>query len=277
MKKQMKLLIALFLISLFNLNDIAYSQIPNNELVIVKGGKFVIGNKNGDDDEKNGKKISLNDFYIGKYEVRNTEYCDFLNHVKPNSSELRKYINLKGEFKDLKCRIFTKDSIYFVEKGYNNYPVNFVSWYGADAYCKYAGGRLPSEAEWEYVAKGGRVNFFHNYVYAGSNNPDEIAWFRDNSNGKPHEAGQKIPNKANVYDMSGNVSEWCLDWYKPDYYKNSSEKNPTGPEKGRLKVHRGGSWYNTPKILRITNRRASKPVTENAVTGFRIAKSVDIN
>lgn len=276
----MKLLITLLLIFLFIINAVVYSQTINNELSYIKGGNFLIGNKKGDDDEKNGKKIFIDDFYIGKYEVTNIEYCNFLNYVKPNTSKLRKYINLKGEFKDLTCRIYLQDSIYFVKKGFDNYPVNFVSWFGADAYCKFTGGRLPSEAEWEYAAKGGRINFFkslfRNYLYSGSNNPDEVAWFRDNSVGRPHKKGQKNPNNINVYDMSGNLAEWCWDWYQPDYYKNSPEKNPTGPETGRLKVHRGGSWYNTLKILRIANRRASKPVTQNAVTGFRIAKSVNV-
>ncbi len=259
-----------------------YSEINaqsfENELIYVKGGNFMIGNKKGDGDEKNTKKIYLKDFYIGKYEVTNIEYRDFLNSVKPNASELRKYIKLNGKFKNLKCRIFVKDSIYYVEKGFENFPVNFVSWFGADAYCKHAGGRLPTEAEWEYVAKGGHMSFLrkfsHAYLYAGSNDLNEIAWYRDNSDSMPHKTGLKKSNRLYVFDLSGNVAEWCSDWYQADYYKISPDKNPPGPETGRLKVHRGGSWYNTPEILRITNRRASKPVTQNATIGFRLVKDI---
>jgi len=259
-----------------------YSEINaqsfENELVYVKGGSFLIGNKKGDNDEKSVKKIYVKDFYIGKYEVTNIEYRDFLNILKPNASELRKYIKLNGKFKNLKCRIFVKDSIYYVEKGFENFPVNFVSWFGAYAYCKNTGGRLPTEAEWEYVAKGGKMSFLrkisHSYLYAGSNKLNKIAWYRKNSGNKPHKIGQKKPNKINVFDLSGNVAEWCSDWYQANYYKKSPEKNPQGPENGRLKVHRGGSWYNTPEILRITNRRASKPITQNATIGFRFVKDL---
>jgi len=252
------------------------AQNAENQLIYIKGGNFFIGNKNGTDDEKNGKKIFIKDFYIGKYEVTNIEYQNFLNSVKPNASELRRYINLNGKYKKLKCRIYVKDSVYHVEKGFENYPVNFVSWFGADVYCKFFGGRLPTEAEWEYAAKGGKRSFWsrflRHYMYAGSNELNKIAWYRDNSENKPHETGLKKANKINVFDLSGNVAEWCSDWYQADYYKISSDKNPSGPENGRLKVHRGGSWYNTPEILRITNRRASKPATQNATIGFRFAK-----
>jgi len=266
----------IFFSSVFCFSEIN-AQSAENQLICIKGGSFFIGNKNGSDDEKNGKKIFIKDFYIGKYEVTNIEYRNFLNSVKPNASELRRYINLNGKYKKLKCRIYVKDSVYHVEKGFENYPVNFVSWFGADAYCKFFGGRLPTEAEWEYAAKGGKRSFWSRflryYLYAGSNELNEVAWYRDNSENKPHKTGLKKANKTNVFDLSGNVAEWCSDWYEADYYKISSEKNPAGPETGRLKVHRGGSWYNTPKILRITNRRASKPVTQNATIGFRLVKN----
>ncbi len=249
-------------------NDFSFS--------FIKGGNFKMGNNTGDDDEEPIRKIYLSDFYISKYEVTNKEFCTFLNSLKPDASLLRKYINLSGTYKRLKCRIYLKDSIYYTETGFEDYPVNFVSWFGADAYCKYIGGRLPSETEWEYAAKGGKQTFFsgifRKYIYAGSNKPDEVAWYRKNSENKPHKTGQKKPNKATLFDMSGNVSEWCSDWYSPEYYKSAPEKNPQGPETGQMKVHRGGSWYNTPEMLRITNRRASKPVTENATIGFRVVK-----
>ena len=252
------------------------AQSEDSSFVFLKNGHFFLGCNTGDADEIPTKKIYINSFYISKYEVTNKEFCTFLNAVKPKKSDLKKYINLNGKFQNLKCRIYLKDSIFFIEKGFEYFPVTFVSWFGADAYCKFAGGRLPTETEWEYAAKGGKQsvisNIFHKYIYAGSNKPDEIAWYRNNSENKIHKIGQKKPNRVHIFDMNGNAEEWCADWYSPEFYRICPVKNPQGPEKGRMKVHRGGSWYNTSKVLRITNRRASKPVTENSTIGFRVVK-----
>ena len=252
------------------------AQTNDSSFSFIKGSYFKIGNNTGDADEKPTRKIYVSDFYISKYEVVNKAFCSFLNSVKPDASLLRKYINLNGKYKNLKCRIYLKDSIYYTKAGFEDYPVAFVSWYGADAYCKYVGGRLPTETEWEYAARSGKQTYFpgiiRKYIYAGSNKPEEVAWFRNNSENKPYKTGQKKSNRANLFDMSGNVAEWCSDWYSPEYYKFAPEKNPQGPENGQMKVHRGGSWYNTSEMLRVTNRRASKPVTENATIGFRVVK-----
>ncbi len=254
-------------------------QFKDFDFVFIKGGNFKIGNKAGDKDEQPERKIYVNDFFIGKYEITNKQYCDFLNSCD-TIKNIKKYIDLNGKYKDNVCRIYLKDSTFDVEKGFENFPVTFVSWYGADAFCRFYGLRLPTEAEWEYAAKIGKTFFSHyffsNYEYSGSNNPDKVAWYRDNSEGHCRKTGKKIPNKANVFDMSGNAAEWCSDWYDAEYYKICPEKNPQGPEKGRMKVHRGGSWYNTENILRVTNRRASKPVTENSTIGFRAVKDVAV-
>ncbi len=272
--------VSVFTVLLFIQFNHIYAQRNDTLFVSVKGGFFIRGNKNGDADEQPIRKIKINDFFIGKYEVTNAEFCKFLNTLKPDASSERRYINLNGKYKDITCRIYKKDSTYYSETGYDNFPVIFVSWFGADAYSKFAGGRLPTEAEWEYAAKGGKPSFrskiFQDYRYAGSNRPEDVAWFRNNSGNQPHKVGGKKKNRANIYDMSGNAEEWCSDWYVPEYYKTSIENNPEGPEKGRMKVHRGGSWYNTSTMLRITNRRASKPVTQNALIGFRIVKDVPL-
>ncbi len=267
--------ILVFFCIVFTTNKIS-AQTNDSGFIFIEGGYFKIGNNAGDDDEKPMRKIYVSGFYISKYEVVNKAFCTFLNSVKPDALLLRKYINLNGTYKNLKCRIYQKDSSYYTETGFEDYPVTFVSWYGADAYCKYVGGRLPSETEWEYAAKGGKQIFFsyifRKYNYAGSNTPEEVAWFRKNSENQLHKTGQKKSNRANLFDMSGNVAEWCADWYSPEYYKSAPERNPQGPENGQMKVHRGGSWYNTPEMLRVTNRRASKPGTENATIGFRVVK-----
>ncbi|NOZ35917.1 MAG: formylglycine-generating enzyme family protein [Chlorobi bacterium] len=271
-------LISLFVTGLFFQFNLMYAQKNDTLFTYVKGGYFNRGSNSGDADEKPVRKIKINDFFIGKYEVTNAEYCVFLNYLKPDAGLQRKYINIKGHYKEIKCRIYKKDSVYYTEQGYKNLPVIFVSWFGADAYCKFVGGRLLTEAEWEYAAKGGNISFlsklFQNYLYSGSNKPGIVSWYRDNSENKPHRVGRKKANKANTFDMSGNAEEWCNDWYSPEYYSVSPADNPQGIETGRMKVHRGGSWYNTPEMLRITNRRASKPVTQNALIGFRIVKDV---
>ncbi len=267
-----------FLTYLFFELTLLKAQSAEQDFVFVKGGTFFIGSEIGDDDEKNGKKILIDDFFISPYEVTNKQYCDFLNAAKPDSSELRKYINTSGRYKEQRCRIYFQNGMYQLEKGFENYPITFVSWFGADAYCKFIGGRLPTEAEWEYVAKGGRQNvlqkLFSGRKYSEKEPFMDIAWFNENSKGKLHPVGQKKSNSLKLFDLSGNVAEWCSDWYSPDYYKQSDIKNPQGPGRGKMKIHRGGSWYNSKKILRVANRRASKPETKNALIGFRPVKSI---
>ncbi|MCD4794141.1 MAG: formylglycine-generating enzyme family protein [Bacteroidales bacterium] len=265
----------------FNAGDL-FSQInkKDSSFVYIENGYFYIGNNKGDTDEMPMTKIYINDFYISKYEVTNKQYCDFLNKLKPHDDTLKTYIDIKGSWSNLNCRIYKDSNEFKVEKDYENYPVNYVSWYGANAYCKYYGYRLPTEAEWEYTAKGGKGNFFkilfkRYYEFSGSNDPISVAWYKENSERKIHKVGTKYPNKANVFDMSGNLDEWCNDWYLPDYYSEIEKENPQGPGNADFKVYRGGSWYNSEKMIRITNRRASNPKSQKATIGFRVVKDVE--
>ncbi len=266
----------------FNAVDL-FSQInkKDSSFVYIESGYFYIGNNKGDSDEMPMTKIYVNNFYISEYEVTNKQYCNFLNNVKLNSDSLKKYININGSWLQLNCKIYKDNEIFKVETGFENFPVNFVSWYGANAYCKYNGCRLPTEAEWEYSAKGGESSFFkilfkRYYEFSGSNEPYSVAWFNENSERKIHEVGTKHSNKANIFDMSGNLDEWCNDWYLSGYYSDIEKEDPTGPEKADFKVYRGGSWYNSKKMIRVTNRRAANPKSQKATVGFRVVKDVEI-
>jgi formylglycine-generating enzyme required for sulfatase activity len=174
-------------------------------------------------------------------------------------------------------------------------PVERVSWYDSIEFCNkksemeglekcYSGSgdnikcdftkngyRLPTEAEWEYAARGG--NKSRGYKYAGSNNIAEVAWYSSNSNHKTHPVGQKQPNELGIYDMSGNVWEWCNDRYDKNYYKNSPRNNPQGPKSGNSYVLRGGSWNNYGYYCRVANRdRYSRNLSYYDI-GFRFSRS----
>ena len=130
--------------------------------------------------------------------------------------------------------------------------------------------RLPTEAEWEYAARGGK--FSHGYIYSGSDNYDEVAWCENNSGDVTQHVGTKRPNELGIYDMSGNVWEWCQDWFGP--YPSESCVNPTGPETGTERVVRGGCMWGHVRFCRTTYRMSYEPNTRRKDIGFRLALSL---
>ncbi len=248
------------------------------EMVFVKGGTFQMGSTDGGSNEEPVHSVTLSDFYIGKYEVTQAEYTAVMGS---NPS------------------LFKGDDL----------PVEQVSWYDAIEYCNalsiaegltpyYAidkttedpnntstsdevkwtvtcntsskGYRLPTEAEWEYAAKGG--NQTQGYTYSGSNTLDDVAWYDENSNGTTHTVGTKAANELGIYDMSGNVWEWCWDWYGT--YSSTAETNPQGPASGEYRVIRGGSWYSLDLNCRSSNRYGNFADNRFNYLGLRVARSL---
>ena len=219
------------------------------DMVRVEAGTFTMGAtaemKNTEDSEKPTHRVTLtNDYYIGKYEVTQA----------------------------LWQAVMGDDPSYF--KG-DNLPVEAVTWDDCQEFIgklnRITGKtfRLPTEAEWEYAARGG--NKSRGYQYSGSNNPSNVAWYDDNSGDKTHAVGTKQPNELGIYDMSGNVWEWCQDWYET--YSSSSQVNPTGANSGSCRVVRGVSWYNNARNCRLSLRGSNTPDFRSSNLGLRLVLS----
>jgi len=203
-------------------------------------------------------KVYVDAFEIDKYEVSNVDYLRFVLATGTDWPQ------------------FWRENP-FPEKA-ALHPVINVSWNDADAYCRWAGKRLPTEAEWEKAARGedGRV-------FPWGNEP--AGWIKSNIAHPGSKRGFKYPPLANidrydkgvspygVHQMAGNVSEWVSDWFDPEYYRRSHDRNPQGPETGELKVFRGGSWNEDPEVARSAGRNGGEPDRRSYLTGFRCAKS----
>ena len=219
------------------------------EMVYVSGGTFTMGatseqGSNAYDEEKPAHSVTLGGYYIGKYEVTQKLW----EAVMGNNPS-----NFKGD--DL--------------------PVENVSWNEVQEFIKKLNQltgksyRLPTEAEWEYAARGGGNS--RGYKYSGSNTLQDVAWYGENSGSKMHPVGTKSPNELGIYDMSGSVWEWCQDWYNSSYYANSPQRNPTGPASGSNRVRRGGCWLTDVRLCRVSNRGRSAPDFWGNGLGFRLA------
>jgi len=253
------------------------------DMVYVAAGTFQMGSTSGYSNEQPVHPVTLDAFCIDKYEVTNAKYVAYLKaalaagQIQASSSTVTKggdeLIDLDASY----CQISYSSGTFVVDSGKDNYPVIEVTWYGADAYAKYYGKRLPTEAEWEYAARGG--NLSQGYTYSGSNNLDAVGWYWDNSTnpsnpmyeGKgTHTVGTKQANELGIYDLSGNVWEWCNDWYGA--YSSGSATNPQGPATGSYRVLRGGSWSVYASGSRVASRGVYNPGYSYYYVGFRCVR-----
>ncbi|MBR2428184.1 MAG: SUMF1/EgtB/PvdO family nonheme iron enzyme [Lentisphaeria bacterium] len=222
------------------------------EMVKVEPGTFIMSKKDGQNfsEEIEHQKMLTKTFYIGKYEVTNALWCKVMDTESPPS-----------------LRNIGKD-----------YPVDNVSWYDAMKFCekmnRYApkGWRftLPTETQWEYAARGGRKS--KEYKYSGGNDPDRVSWYNENSMGTTHPVGEKRPNELGLYDMSGNVYEWCLDNWKNKSNKSLAEfSRPYSDSDDSRRVRKGGGWFGRVEYSRIASRGNNSPDYRNGTLGFRLA------
>jgi formylglycine-generating enzyme required for sulfatase activity len=275
----MKNLVVLFLLIAAGGVNAQQNVAPNN-MVRIQGGTFQMGSDNGDSDEKPVHTVTLSGFYMGKYEVTQKEYQAIMG-TNPSSS--------KGDNLPV-THVSWYDALVFCNKlsiaeGLN--PVYRISgstnpsdwgtvptssnstWDAAVIVSGSNGYRLPTEAQWEYAARGGNGSP-GDYTYSGGNNISDVAWYSDNSGNSAYAVGTKQPNGLGLYDMSGNVWEWCWDWYGT--YSSGAQTDPVGAVSGAGRVGRGGGWNAAARYVRSTFRGSYSPSYRFSNLGFRLVR-----
>ena len=250
-----------------------HAAFAKDNMIKVTGGNFSlgcsIGTVNCERDEFPEKSVSISGFYIQRNEVTNSQFLAFLKAYKSDKVKSGEFVGQKMIYPS-SSGLSNKNGIWSIKKGYENHPVVDVTWYGAVTFANFYGLRLPTEAEWEFIAKGGRAN--DKYVFSGSDNLYNTGVYEGNSNFDSATVGSKGPtNILGVNDMSGNVWEWCNDWYTPNY-NSVTPSNPRGPRSGTTKLIRGGSYSEGEWEARVTNRAYKTPATHANNIGFRCAK-----
>jgi eukaryotic-like serine/threonine-protein kinase len=252
------------------------SEIDGVEIIYVPEGEFLMGSNYDDnqaqDNEFPQHTVSLDSFWIDQTEITNKKYALC---IRDGNCELPSEMNS-----------YTRE-VYFTSPQFENYPVIYVSWFQSSQYCSWAGRRLPTEAEWEFAARGsdGRIYPWGTGTLAGTylnfadiNAPFSYAYGGINDGYADTSPVGNYPQGASPYgvlDMSGNVWEWLGDWYDESYYSVSLENNPVGPTNGGERVLRGGSWSDSSRDVKVTRRLSFSPSTTHFAIGFRCAMSAE--
>jgi formylglycine-generating enzyme required for sulfatase activity len=241
-------------------------------MVYVKGGTFTMGctNEQGSDcsDWEKAHQVTLSSYYIGKYEVTQKEWLDVMGSwpVIAPSSTYGVGDNYPAYYVSWNDIVGSSGSTQIIN-GITYYSNGFIYKLNQQTGISY---RLPTEAEWEFAARGG--NQSRGYKYSGSNTADNVAWYYNNSDRKTHPVGTKQANELCINDMSGNVWEWCADSY--GYYSSAAQSNPICPTTGSYRVYRGGSWnYYDARDARVSVRNFNYPEYRHYYIGFRLACS----
>jgi serine/threonine protein kinase len=248
-------------------------------MVLVPGGTFVMGAGEADTeaqaDEKPAHSVTVDSFYLDQYEVNVSQYAAFLNSLGSYVQQCYGFTCVWTLFESSFTYLTQNtDETFAARPGFDEYPVNYVSWYGAAAYCEWVGARLPSEAEWEYAARGSE-----GYLYPwGDEAPsDTLALFGRTALAdlQPVTHFPDGVTPLEIYALSGTMWEWTNDWYDAEYYATSPELNPTGPETVTTagRVLRGGGWRSPALDLRATNRQPMRPATFERDIGFRCGRT----
>ncbi|HRG88835.1 MAG TPA: SUMF1/EgtB/PvdO family nonheme iron enzyme [Chitinophagales bacterium] len=249
------------------------APIDTTKFVLVEGGTFKMGTeKPVEIHEGPEHDVTVKSFYLAKTEVTFDDIDKWLTETKRDTGTVPslnwgrgkmaahmtswrtavEYCNWLSEKEKLsKCYLINGKEVTYLDtaKGY----------------------RLPTEAEWEFAARGG--NKAKGTLFAGSDNVDEVAWYKVNSSEAPHQVAQKKPNELGLYDMNGNLWEWVWDLYDTYYYKYSEKSDPKGPATGDYRVTRGGAWYNYPNYTTIYTRQYNSPDFRQNSVGFRVART----
>ncbi len=279
-------------------------QVAPDGMVLVEGGVFQMGNPQDHyvyREQQPVHEVKLKSYYLGKYEVTNAEYIAFLeasagelrvdhqDRASPLSAGLRRKedvlvdvtIHPHPDSTLADCGIRVQEVPggklrFALVPGRERHPVTYVTWFGAEAYCrwKHKRGRLPTEAEWEYAARGGKTGQEDDYRYAGSDSLDPVGWYWNNAGFAPHPVGEKKPNQLGIYDLSGNLWEWVQDHWHENYDGAPTDGRAwidRNARKDDNRVMRGGAWLYHEDQARAANRWSDVPDDRHAYKGFRCA------
>jgi sulfatase modifying factor 1 len=230
-----------------------FAQENSNQMIMIPSGEFVMGrNSAGPSDWQPEHNVKISSFYLDKYEVTNKQYYDF---CKVTGNALPQFWGF-DEFKS--------------GLDYPDYPVVGITYFDAEKYARWCGKRLPTEAEWEYAAQGGLAG--RNFPFADQ--PDSTKANYSRKYKGLLKIGSFKPNEYGIFDIAGNAWEWTSDNYGSSYYAASPYQDPKGPDYGRFKVIRGGSWHSGPMCIQTFYRNGLSPSWVDFAVGFRCAKSV---